>query len=78
MYLHTKLEIWQVSSLDKSTLQVLFNNNNNNGEFLYSAHTMLCALHTYYPWSLDQTKHFNLFKHSVVNKRLNDVRYGKQ
>ena len=29
------------------------NNNNNNGEFLYSAHTMLCALHTYYPWSLD-------------------------
>ena len=25
----------------------------NNGEFLYSAHTMLCALHTYYPWSLD-------------------------
>ena len=29
------------------------NNNNNNGEFLYSAHTMLCALHAYYPWSLD-------------------------
>ena len=29
------------------------NNNNNNGKFLYSAHTMLCALHTYYPWSLD-------------------------
>ena len=26
---------------------------NNNGEFLYSAHTMLCALHTYYLWSLD-------------------------
>ena len=25
----------------------------NNGVFLYSAHTMLCALHTYYPWSLD-------------------------
>ena len=22
--------------------------NNNKGEFLYSAHTMLCALHTYY------------------------------
>ena len=22
------------------------NNNGNNGEFLYSAHTMLCALHT--------------------------------
>ena len=29
------------------------NHNNNNGEFLYSAHTMLCALQTYYPWSLD-------------------------
>ena len=30
--------------------QYLFN---NNGEFLYSTHTMLCALHTHYPWSLD-------------------------
>ena len=27
--------------------------NNNNGEFLYSSHTVLCAIHTYYPWSLD-------------------------
>ena len=33
--------------------QYIYNNNNNNGEFLYSAHTMLCALHTYYPWELD-------------------------
>ena len=29
------------------------NNINNNCEFLYSAHIMVCALHTYYPWSLD-------------------------
>ena len=28
-------------------------NNNNNGDFLYSAQTMLCAVHTYYPCSLD-------------------------
>ena len=33
--------------------KILCNNYNNNGEFLYSAHTMLCALHAYYPWSLD-------------------------
>ena len=33
--------------------QMMINNNSNNGEFLYSAHTMLCALHTYHPWSLD-------------------------
>ena len=33
---------------------MIHNINNNNGEFLHSAHTMLCALHTYYPWSLDQ------------------------
>ena len=32
-------------------------NNNNNGEFLYSAHTMLCALHTNYPWSLHGPVH---------------------
>ena len=30
----------------------LLHNDKNNEEFLYSAHTMLCALHTYYPWSL--------------------------
>ena len=32
---------------------ILMYKNNDNGEFSYSAHTMLCALHTYYPWSLD-------------------------
>ena len=34
-------------------LIMLNNKNNNNGVFLNSAHTMLCAIHTYYPWSLD-------------------------
>ena len=36
-----------------AALQVIQINNNNNGEFSYSAYTMLCALHTNYPWSLD-------------------------
>ena len=33
--------------------------NNNNGEFLHSSDTMLCALHTHHPWSL----HLTLFIH---------------
>ena len=32
-------------------------NNNNNGEFLYSAHTIICAINTYHPWSLDPLIH---------------------
>ena len=42
------------------------NNNNNNGELLYSAHTMLCAPHTYYPWTLDLfilLAQFSLYEH---------------
>ena len=40
---------------------IKINNNNNNGEFLYSAHTMLCALHTYTPghWTCSFMYHFN-------------------
>ena len=44
--------------------------NINNGVFLYSAHTMLCALHTYYPWSLDLFIHgpfqFPFWEHAAL------------
>ena len=51
-------------------------NNNNNGEFLYSAHTMLCALHTYYPWSLDLFIHvpFRLSFWSIQHLQLGTSR----
>ena len=46
--------LWKiVTMLQYWRLNKLFLIINNNGEFLYSAHTMLYALHTYYPWSLD-------------------------
>ena len=50
----TGISVYATLQSQKVVYAYLYNNNNNNnGEFLYSAHTMLCALHTYYPWSLD-------------------------
>ena len=42
--------------------------------YLYIAHTMLCALHTYYPWSLDLfhscTISTSFFIHIINNNKL--------